>query len=83
MNTPLTMQSVVASICRGIDEADKITITQLHGTGFYINEEGFLLTARHVIEKGNTDIKDNGGKLFFSPILFEDWKVCVLADRKL
>lgn len=65
-NIPM-MQSVVAAICRGFEENDRITIVQLHGTGFYINEQGFLLTARHVIEKGEADVESNGGKLFFYP----------------
>jgi hypothetical protein len=62
-----SMQSVVASICRAVELEGKIIIEQLHGTGFFINEDGFFLTAKHVIQKGLIDVGENGGFLVFCP----------------
>lgn len=82
MSTIPMMQCVVASISRGIEEGNHINVARLHGTGFYINEDGFLLTARHVIEKGNVDVEENGGKLFFSPFHSEVGKhVCLPIEQ--
>ena len=62
-----SMQNVVASICRATEVGGSVIIKQLHGTGFFINEDGFFLTAKHVIQKGLLDIDENGGFLVFCP----------------
>jgi hypothetical protein len=61
------IQSVIASIVRVSLRDNLGYVEQLHGTGFFISEEGHLLTARHVIEKGQIDCKANGGFLAFFP----------------
>jgi hypothetical protein len=61
------VQSVVASIVRVRMENGLGYVEQLHGTGFFISKQGHLLTARHVIEKGQADIKAHGGFLAFFP----------------
>ena len=66
MEIPM-MQCVVASVSRGLEEQDRINLIQLLGTGFFINEGGIFLTARHVIEDGIASAEKWGGKLFFSP----------------
>jgi hypothetical protein len=69
MTNQSSMQSVVASICRVKNKDDGLFVEQLHGTGFYINDSGYLLTAKHVIEKGRLDVQENGGFLAFCPSL--------------
>jgi hypothetical protein len=43
-------------------------LDRLHGTGFFISNDGFCLTARHVIEVGGADCDQNGGELGICPI---------------
>lgn len=73
-----SMQSVVASICRAVEKNGSIYIEQLHGTGFYINESGLIMTARHVLENGYLDIKENGGILVFCPFIDDIFGFTVL-----
>lgn len=61
------MQSVVASIVRMRDIDGFGYVERLHGTGFFFSNDGHLLTARHVIEKGEADVEKNGGYLAFCP----------------
>ena len=61
------IQCVIASIVRVTVKEGFGYVEQLHGTGFYVSKRGHLLTARHVIEKGQLDVKNNGGMLAFFP----------------
>jgi Trypsin-like peptidase domain len=61
------IQSVIASIVRVRIVDGSGYVERLHGTGFFIGTKGHLLTARHVIEKGQLDCKQNGGFLAFFP----------------
>jgi len=61
------LQCVVATICRVTVREERLYVEQLHGTGFFVSRKGHLITARHVIEKGNADIAARGGFLAFFP----------------
>jgi len=68
MNCAPFLQSVVAPICRFSQSEERITIEQIHGTGFFVTGFGHFLTARHVLEAALGDTERNGGMIAIFPM---------------
>ena len=55
------LQHFVVPYVRLDNPDERPTIGTVHGTAFFINSNGAFLTARHVVENCEADIKDHGG----------------------
>jgi hypothetical protein len=54
----------VLPIIRGLVAEDGITLARLHGSAFFINSRGFMLTAKHVLNELDAEIGKDGGHAF-------------------
>ena len=62
------LQSVICPIFRYVDSDAGAHVEKLHGTGFFVGNEGVFLTAKHVLEEAFEDARGEGGKVGVFPI---------------
>lgn len=68
MSEPPYIQSVVAPVCSYSESDGSTSVQQIHGTGFFVTNDGVFITARHVIEGALADAEEHSHKIGIFPM---------------